>query len=162
MRSRPCKAPGCGNVTGNLKYCSRTCAARVNNARYPKRVSTASAATRKGYKLCWRCKTEYKTQLTSHGYCSIDCKHADLLDRLLPLLVENSNATRGHIKAQLLRLGLIEARCAICSITEWRGRPVPLVLDHINGKNNDHRLKNLRIVCRNCDGQLETFCRSNK
>ena len=33
-----------------------------------------------------------------------------------------------------------------------------LILDHINGIGNDHRLENLRIVCPNCAGTLDTHC----
>jgi hypothetical protein len=37
-----------------------------------------------------------------------------------------------------------------------------LVLDHINGVADDHRLENLRIVCPNCAATLETHCGRNK
>ena len=36
-----------------------------------------------------------------------------------------------------------------------------LVLDHINGINNDHRLKNLQFVCPNCNSQLSTFSKGD-
>ena len=36
-----------------------------------------------------------------------------------------------------------------------------LVLDHINGVSNDHRLENLRIVCPNCAATLDTHCGRN-
>jgi len=52
--------------------------------------------------------------------------------------------------------------CSICGISEWMGKPVPLVLDHIDGNSNNNKKENLRIVCRNCDGQLDTFCSKNK
>lgn len=31
-----------------------------------------------------------------------------------------------------------------------------MILDHINGKNKDDRLENLRWVCPNCNQQLDT------
>lgn len=37
-----------------------------------------------------------------------------------------------------------------------------LILDHINGINNDNRLENLRIVCPNCDATLDTYKSKNK
>jgi hypothetical protein len=40
----------------------------------------------------------------------------------------------------------------------WRGRPMSLILDHINGTANDHRIENLRIVCANCAATLDTHC----
>jgi predicted amidophosphoribosyltransferase len=36
-----------------------------------------------------------------------------------------------------------------------------LVLDHINGIDNDHRLKNLRLLCPNCNSQTRTFAGKN-
>jgi len=53
-------------------------------------------------------------------------------------------------------------RCAICNLTQWRGEPVPLVLDHINGDAADWRVANLRMVCGNCDMQLPTFKSRNR
>ena len=33
-----------------------------------------------------------------------------------------------------------------------------LILDHINGVPDDHRLENLRILCPNCAATLQTHC----
>lgn len=40
-------------------------------------------------------------------------------------------------------------------------KKLSLILDHINGINNDNRLENLRIVCPNCNATLDTHCRKN-
>lgn len=80
------------------------------------------------------------------------------------ILVENSNYkdTR-HLKEKLYKEGLKERKCELCGQDEnWNGKKMSLRLDHINGVNNDNRLKNLRIVCPNCDATLDTFCRGNK
>ncbi|MBJ7332825.1 MAG: hypothetical protein JHC95_23225 [Solirubrobacteraceae bacterium] len=37
-----------------------------------------------------------------------------------------------------------------------------LILDHINGVPNDHRLENLRILCPNCNATLDTHCGRNR
>jgi hypothetical protein len=37
-----------------------------------------------------------------------------------------------------------------------------LILDHINGINDDNKLENLRIVCPNCNATLETHCKGYK
>lgn len=58
---------------------------------------------------------------------------------------------------------MIEYRCSVCKIgPQWCGKPMPLILDHINGINNDNRLDNLRFVCSNCDCQLDTYKAKNK
>lgn len=52
--------------------------------------------------------------------------------------------------------------CAICGQeAEWNGKPLTLILDHINGYNHDNRLENLRWVCPNCNMQLDTTSGKN-
>jgi hypothetical protein len=78
------------------------------------------------------------------------------------VLVPDSNYNRGNLKRRLLRSGLLEPRCELCGQDEqWRGRRMSLVLDHINGVSNDHRIENLRMVCPNCAATLETHCGRN-
>jgi hypothetical protein len=75
------------------------------------------------------------------------------------ILVEGSTYSRGHLKQRLYREGLKQRRCEICGQGElWRGRPMGLILDHVNGVRDDHRIDNLRIVCPNCAATLETHC----
>ena len=50
----------------------------------------------------------------------------------------------------------------ICGQTEWMGKPIPLVLDHIDGNSDNFKLTNLRLVCGNCDMQLPTYKSKNK
>ena len=79
------------------------------------------------------------------------------------VLVKDSTYARQHIKRRILENNLIDYRCACCGIgPEWNRKPMPLILDHINGINNDNRLENLRFVCSNCDSQLPTYKSKNK
>lgn len=86
-------------------------------------------------------------------------------NRRVPLrdvLVEKSPYQRGRLKERLYAEGLKERRCEMCGQDEiWRGRKMSLILDHINGVGNDHRLENLRIVCPNCAATLDTHCARN-
>jgi 5-methylcytosine-specific restriction endonuclease McrA len=64
---------------------------------------------------------------------------------------------RCNIKLRLMRAGLIENRCQECGLSEWRGKPLSVQIDHINGIGNDYRLENLRMLCPNCHSQTESF-----
>lgn len=76
---------------------------------------------------------------------------------------ESSTYPRHSLKSRIIERGLLEYRCSICGIDAvWNNKPMPLVLDHINGKNNDNRLENLRFVCSNCDTQLPTYKSKNR
>lgn len=71
---------------------------------------------------------------------------------------ENSTRATGKIKDFILRENLLEYKCAICGNNGiWLDKKLTLQLDHINGINNDHRLKNLRFLCPNCHTQTETW-----
>ncbi len=77
-------------------------------------------------------------------------------------LVANSTYARGKLKERLLGAGIKLRACEMCGQGEtWNGHRMSLVLDHINGVSNDHRLENLRIVCANCAATLETHCGRN-
>jgi hypothetical protein len=65
-------------------------------------------------------------------------------------------------KARLLKEGLLQNQCALCSIVDWLGQPLTLHLDHINGDRYDNRLENLRILCPNCHSQTPTFAGRNQ
>jgi hypothetical protein len=75
------------------------------------------------------------------------------------VLVENSSYSRSSLKRRLFEAGLKKRRCELCGQDEtWNGRRITLIIDHINGVRNDHRLENLRIVCPNCAAGLDTHC----
>lgn len=51
----------------------------------------------------------------------------------------------------------IPYKCSICGQEPiWNGKPLIMILDHINGIHTDDRLENLRWICPNCNYQLDT------
>jgi len=74
------------------------------------------------------------------------------------VFIENSTYARHHIKKRIIEENMIDYECSLCENQgEWMGKKLPLVLDHINGINNDNRIENLRFLCSNCDSQLPTY-----
>ena len=72
-----------------------------------------------------------------------------------------NSKSRITIKRHLLKAGIIVNRCDWCGLTEWRGRPLSIQIDHVNGIRDDHRLENLRMLCPNCHSQTDTFAARN-
>lgn len=67
---------------------------------------------------------------------------------------------RNTIKNRIIEENLIEYKCKFCdNIGIWNGIKISLILDHINGINNDNHLENLRFLCPNCNATLETHCK---
>lgn len=70
---------------------------------------------------------------------------------------ENSTVDQKTLRKKYFQGNYTEYKCSICSQESiWQGKPLTLILDHINGINNDDRLENLRWVCPNCNYQLDT------
>lgn len=82
---------------------------------------------------------------------------------LSEILVKNSTYTNiARLKIRILKKKLLPYVCAVCGNKgKWCGKPLVLRLDHINGIYNDHRLRNLRFLCPNCDSQTDTYCGKN-
>jgi hypothetical protein len=48
--------------------------------------------------------------------------------------------------------------CASCGTPPtWRGRPLPLEVDHIDGDWQNNLLRNLRLLCPNCHSVTDTY-----
>lgn len=73
------------------------------------------------------------------------------------IFCENSTASQATMRRWYEKGNYTEYKCSICGQKpKWKGKDLTLILDHKNGKNNDHRIENLRWVCPNCNQQLET------
>ena len=54
-------------------------------------------------------------------------------------------------------------KCALCLQTDTHnGKTLRFVIDHIDGDASNNHRDNLRLVCPNCDSQLDTFKSKNK
>jgi len=73
------------------------------------------------------------------------------------VLVEGSWAQSSHLRMRLIRSGLKEPKCEACGRDTWNDVPIPLELDHRNGRRDDNRLTNLRLLCPNCHAQTPTY-----
>ena len=147
-----CRAPISSNDP-RRRFCSRSCAASTNNLGVARNLRTGLRAR----KPCAQCG-----QTTANPrYCSRACSAA--ATRALTIArIESSGMISSPVSGRAYLARRDGWRCSICSRRTWRGVPVPLVMDHINGDPYDDRLDNLRLVCGNCDMQLPTYKSRNR
>jgi hypothetical protein len=117
-----------------------------------------SAAVLKKYVRIWGIPTDH---FDPYAALTGPSKTAQPLEAVL---VEGSSYCRRSLKQRLFREGYKPRYCELCGQgEEWQGKRMGLILDHINGVNNDNRFHNLRIVCPNCAATLDTHCgRANR
>jgi len=152
------------------KFCNHSCAAKYHR----NRKGTGDNI----YKYDWVEVQKHYNKVKSYrkckekfGFASATWNHAVNkgfivpIDHKIPLnkvLVKNSSYHRGALKRRLLKGGLLKNECDVCGLgAVWHGKKLVLVIDHINGVNNDHRIENLRMICPNCDSQSATYCGRN-
>lgn len=170
------------------KFCDQSCAAIYNNSRRSKNntqdLRTANKTqniitTPKRYrqpKLCEECGNPLRAdQRYTRRFCCYECskKFAErkATERLLQkfanieMVGEFPEAFQKEASRPLVRKYLEHKyghKCSICGITEWMGKPVPIIVDHIDGNALNRKLENFRLVCPNCDAQLPTYKSKNK
>ena len=151
-KRKTCSHSGCSNETLNDKYCSRSCAASVNNTLVPKRKRVIRPVQSIS---CSDCSAVFSTRDPSRKFCNRKCYSAS---QWTPetLFVRDAKIPRSTVKRYLLHWKIMELKCLICGVTQWMGKPAPIDLDHINGDKHDHRLVNLRMLCAMCHRQTPT------
>jgi predicted nucleic acid-binding Zn ribbon protein len=116
-------------------------------------------------KHCLNCG---KQLLRNHKYCSFKCQNDYQYKEYIKKWKNgeiDSEHKNGLWLSSYIKRYIKEKQghiCSICRNTEWNGKPIPLVLDHINGNPYDDSENNLRFVCGNCDMQLPTYKSKNK
>lgn len=117
---------------------------------------------------CEFCHKEFYASHKEQRFCSGEChkKHRqklafDLVDKTGEFEIRAyGEASRKFARSYLeYKYGHL---CSICGTKEWRGLPVPLVVDHIDGNPYNRKVENFRLVCPNCDAQLPTYKGKNK
>ena len=76
--------------------------------------------------------------------------------------LKNDCIKSSKLKEKLIKDGIKEAKCEICGLTEWNGKPIPLELHHKNGDHYDNEIENLQILCPNCHAQQPNNSGANK
>ena len=128
----------------NNKFCGHSCSAIFNNIeRSEKRICIFCGKGTKNQRFCNKqCFSDHKIQSTKK-------------------LIEQGK----KVKDKTFKRYLVEKnghKCQMCGIIEWGGKPVLLILDHVNGNSEDCSFDNLRLICSNCDTLTPTYKGRNK
>lgn len=115
------------------KFCNQSCAAKYNNHKCPKR-------TKKTKKKL----TRFEKYISENGDI-VGCSEITARRVAKDYLIKHN----GH-------------KCMICGTSEWLGKPILLIADHIDGNPTHNNIQNFRIICSNCDATLETYKNRNK
>jgi len=137
------------SIEGRKSFCNSSCAAKYNNRLYPKRTNGRDKPK------CKNCETPLKAY--DRTYCNTKCQAGYYYKTVtLPSILEGTSKNIRAIKEYLCETE--GACCTSCGTgIEWKGKPLTLHLDHIDGNSDNNSLQNLRLLCPNCHSQTDTF-----
>lgn len=141
-------------------FCNHSCSASYNNK------GIVRNGTKQITSKCLNCGKEYLAEKNKKRiFCSMECsteyKKKQIIEEWIKTgtgkISSGSKTIREYIADKQ------ENKCAICGIeNEWNGKYLIFILDHIDGNSNNNLPNNLRLVCSNCDSQLDTYKFKNK
>ncbi len=117
-------------------------------------------------KVCKTCgKKLYSDNKT--GYCQQHLIEARRNEKISAWLntgdtgMKVDTTIRGVIRDYILKEQ--DCKCAICGLPNvWNNKELKFILDHIDGNASNSCRENLRLICPNCDSQLDTYKSKNK
>lgn len=111
---------------------------------------------------CINCENDIRRR--NGYYCSLKCKGKHERAQKLELIKSCINIHDIVKCVSTIKRYILDLRghqCEICKNIEWQGKKIPLILDHIDGNSGNWLMTNLRLVCGNCDMQLDTYKSKN-
>lgn len=117
--------------------------------------------------VCKYCGKEFYPRYSSKGlFCSLGCSAKYRKEEAYKQYLKNPNDNFGIKNMRWVKPFILKEqnnKCAICGMLDvWNNKKLIFILDHINGRADDNKRNNLRLICPNCDSQLDTYKSKNK
>lgn len=139
---------------GSGRFCSKYCSRSFSTSLKRKEINEKVRGKLKGRPVSIVTRSKISESLRSKGPRGPNKKRIKNEE----VFIRESSFTTQLVKRRIVEQNLIKYQCAICNNdATHNNKPLTLQLDHINGNNRDHRLKNLRFLCPNCHTQTETY-----
>ena len=117
--------------------------------------------------MCGNCGKSVTPSWSKQKYCSKECGWEHRKNETYKLYIENQGDYCGKIiTTRPLKPHILKEqnnKCDICGLGDkWNDKLIVFILDHIDGDASNNMRENLRLVCPNCDSQLDTYKSKNK
>ena len=144
---KKCLRDACEVLTDNPKFCSASCATKVNNVLFPKRKRIVKECDYDG------CATVVDKRV-------LMCPTHRKVKKIDQWLSGEWDGGGVYLSTTVRDYLISEAdfSCSSCGFnTPHPSGGTILQVDHINGDGTDHRKDNLRVVCPNCHALTPTY-----
>ena len=122
-------------------------------------------ATIKATRVCMCCNKSFEAEPSSPAkYCDNKCQQQYQRNIVRDQIRNNTYTATGRRMIYDTLCADFGNKCSLCGLdgTNWNGKPIRLWVDHIDGYANNNNYSNFRLVCPNCDSQLDTCRAKNK
>ena len=115
---------------------------------------------------CINCGNEFILHNKKQIFCGQNCDNEHKVIKKYNEYLNNQEKYCYPRDMRFLKKHILKEQnfiCSVCNINnEWNGKELVFVLDHIDGNASNNTRDNLRLICHNCDSQLDTYKSKNK
>lgn len=143
--------PGCYKEHSNAKFCSKSCAAKINNSLYPKRSARKA--------LCGNCQCRFEAR-QHQKYCSTECFNQHRYKKEIHEWLTNPQSRKTINES--IRRHIFEKNDSKCQECGWSkvnptSDSIPLEIHHVDGNRRNNQPDNLQLLCPNCHSLTNNY-----
>lgn len=147
------------------KICNKLDIKLTTRSKFPKDWSPHNKG-KKEKQECVNCNEQYLSTSKHSKYCSKECEITYKTNKKYEFYLNNQDDYCKITDIKFLKRHILKEQNNCCEICEnknvWNEKMIVFILDHINGDASNNRRENLRLICPNCDSQLDTYKSKNK